>query len=157
MFASASLAINLLVSLGLAFGLWAYSDNLRLIADGQPVCLAGYRSYDSIAAAQAIGRLDLVSFMISVGGLFLAFFAFIGFWMIRREALDEAQRCATDTAAKVAREYFGAENKNGTKRDDKSTVGSHIVDQSGSAVPLDPSQVSTAGAKEETGAANGDV
>lgn len=52
------------------------------------------RDYDSIAAAQAIGRLDFVSFLLTTGGALLGVFGLLGFWVIRREAREEARDAA---------------------------------------------------------------
>lgn len=139
----------------------AFGSNLRKISEGAQVCLAGARSYDSIAAAQMIGRLDLVSFLLTVGGLLLAVFALMGFWMIRREALDEASRVAAEEAQKVAQIYYGLDrNEYGTYLDVKRTGGESAKYANAAKRPrtlardtqkptFDPSTVSVAGATEE--------
>lgn len=125
----------------------AYGSNLREITEGAQVCLVGARSYDSVAAAQMIGRLDLVSFLLTVGGLLLAVFALMGFWMIRREALDEASRVAADEARKVAQKFYSGQNENRTTGRDKPDNSSYSSD----GTPFPITGVSTAGAVEETG------
>lgn len=139
----------------------AYGSNLRKIREGAEVCLAGSRAYDSVAAAQMIGRLDLVSFLLTTGGLLLAVFALMGFWMIRREALDEASRVAGDEARRVAQLYYGLdENGTGTylnvNRAGTNQLPYDILDKrakqqarDAQAPSFDPSTVSVAGATEE--------
>jgi hypothetical protein len=139
----------------------AYGSNLKKISDGAQICLAGSRAYDSVAAAQMIGRLDLVSFLLTVGGLLLAVFALMGFWMIRREALDEASRVAADEARKVAQIYYGLDqNESGTYVDVNrasaesqnsaiSSPRSQTLRRDTQEPNFDPSTVSVAGATEE--------
>lgn len=132
----------------------AYGSNLHKIEEGAQVCLAGSRAYDSVAAAQMIGRLDLVSFLLTVGGLLLAVFALMGFWMIRREALDEAGRVARDEARKVAQQYALDENERGTylrmSRGSRAYPTSATVKTENRQTHIfDPATVSTAGAVKE--------
>jgi len=79
----------------------AFKANIDVVAHGAPICLAGMRDYDSIAAAQAIGRLDLVSFLLTTGGILLGLFSLIGFWIIRREAMEEARDAALEEVRRV--------------------------------------------------------
>jgi hypothetical protein len=101
-----------------------------------------------------IGRLDFVSFLLTAGGILLGVFAFIGFWMIRREALDLAADVAADTARDVANNLYRSGNNTGTSGGDKSSPDGHIE---GKSSPKPPSpipigDVSTEGAEEEKGA-----
>jgi hypothetical protein len=132
----------------------AYGSNLREIKAGAQVCLAGSRSYDSVAAAQMIGRLDLVSFLLTAGGLMLAVFALMGFWMIRREALDEAGRVARDEARKIAQEYALDENQEGTylssrRAGPRMRKPARVKTENRQTPNFDPATVSTAGAVKE--------
>jgi uncharacterized membrane protein len=67
----------------------AFKSNMDVITASAPICYAAMNKFDSIAAAQAIGRLDLVSFLLTTGGILLGAFSLIGFWVIRREAMEE--------------------------------------------------------------------
>lgn len=140
----------------------AYGSNLRKIEQGAQVCLSGERPFDSIAAAQMIGRLDLVSFLLTVGGILLAVFALMGFWMIRREALDEAGRVASDEARRILQVYSqGLDgNENGTHIDVQKAGTSPMPSatkrerarrkkRDAQTPSFDPTGVSTAGAEEE--------
>lgn len=133
----------------------AYGSNLRKIEEGAQVCLAGSRAYDSVAAAQMIGRLDLVSFLLTVGGILLAVFALMGFWMIRREALDEAGRVAREEARIVAQKYASLdENERGTYKGNRQGVAAPfdsatVKPEIGQTPIFDPATVSTAGAVKE--------
>lgn len=146
-----TLTVSITVSASVIWIALAYGSNLRKITEGASVCLAGQRSYDSVAAAQMIGRLDLVSFLLTIGGILLAVFAFMGFWMIRREALDEAARVAADEVRRIAQDYFAATPSAKTSGDNlqpsRHTEGTPQTQSS-----FDPSKVSIAGAVEETGA-----
>lgn len=79
---------------------FAFKSNIDVLAESAPVCYAGMADFDSIAAAQAIGRLDLVSFLLTTGGVLLGIFSLIGFWIIRREAMEEARDAAIEEARK---------------------------------------------------------
>jgi hypothetical protein len=82
----------------------------------------------------------------TMGGIFLAFFALGGFWMIRREAIDEACKVAAEAARETAQKYYAGENKNGTNGGDNKDKKPYT-----SSVQLktrDPNTVSTAGASE---------
>lgn len=146
-----ALTVSVTLSVSVIWIALAFGSNLRKISEGASVCLAGQRSYDSIAAAQMIGRLDLVSFLLTVGGLLLAVFAFMGFWMIRREALDEAARVAADEARRIAQNYYAAAPAAKTNGDNFNP-SPHIGGASEAQSSFDPSKVSIAGAVEETGA-----
>lgn len=138
----------------------AYGSNLRKITEGAQVCLAGSRAYDSVAAAQMIGRLDLVSFLLTIGGLMLAVFALMGFWMIRREALDKAGRVAREEARRVAQQYAAAdssldENTRRTyiRRASRASVDeskrASVKSQTRQSPSFDPASVSLTGAVKE--------
>lgn len=149
-----SVSVSILLSAIVGYGLWAFKGNLAAVAEGQGVCLAGARAYDSIAAAMMVGRLDQISFLLTAGGVLLGVFALIGFWMIRREALDEAARVAADTAREVANQFFDGKNNSGTPGGDKSPPGGHMGGDPppNPQKPLPIGDVSTAGAEEEKGA-----
>ena len=142
----ASVAANLLLGTGVLWAINAYGSNLDAISNAGAICYPPGKSFDSIAAAQMIGRLDQVSFLMTIGGIFLAFFAFVGFWMIRREAIDEARIVAADAARDTAQKYYGIENKNGTNGGDISDQKTYTA--SGRRKARDPKTVSTAGASE---------
>jgi len=156
-FASVSLGINGLFLGGFIYLLWAYGRNLKAIESSQVMCLAGREDFDSIASAQMIGRLDQVTFLLSMGGLLFALFAFMGFWMIRREVLDTAERVASEAARDVAQSYYAKQAPSTEQKDDKQDKLSYIL---GRVWPFrkpardqqfDPSNVSTEGAEEEFG------
>ncbi|ROT94774.1 hypothetical protein EB810_06305 [Altererythrobacter sp. FM1] len=155
-FASVSLAINGLFIGGFVYLLWAYGRNLKAIENSQFMCLADRKGFDSIAAAEMIGRLDQVTFLLSMGGLLFALFAFMGFWMIRREVLDTAERVAGEAAREAAQVYY-AKQPQPEQKDDKQDKLSYIL---GKVWPFnkpprgrqfDPAQVSTEGAEEQLG------
>ena len=60
---------------------------------------------DAIGVAAQIGRLDIVSIVLGLFGLLLGIAAFVGFWMIRRAAIeaakDEARRAINEKAAEM--------------------------------------------------------
>jgi len=147
-----SVGASVVLSAGLVYFFFAFRSNLGVILDGAPLCLAKARSFDSIAAAQAVGRLDLVSFLLTMGGLFIAVFSLFGFWIIRREALEEAREAAIEEVRRIGPLYGLAKNGNGTHMGHESgayldgDTKSHEVDAS---VPQ-PSEVPTAGAQRET-------
>lgn len=153
--AAISLALNTVLVCGLIYLIWAYGSNLEAIQESQNVCLVGRRGFDSIAAAQMIGRLDQVTFVLTMGGLLLALFAFIGFWMIRREVIDQAAAIAADEARAVAQELYAQEDKAREQKDDKPDKLSYMIEGVRSLFrrkpdgKFDPSQVSTAGAQEQ--------
>lgn len=142
----ASVAGNLLLGAGVLWVIIAYGSNLDAISSAGAICYPSGKSFDSIAAAQMIGRLDQVSFLMTIGGIFMAFFAFVGFWMIKREAIDEACKVAADAARETAQKYYGIENKNGTNGDDIKDQKPYTASRRRKA--RDPNTVSTAGALE---------
>jgi hypothetical protein len=149
----AILALSSAMILGavMVYCVWAFKSNLSAIIDGAPVCLKGAATFDSIAAAQAIGRLDLVSFLLTIAGLLLGVFTLFGFWIIRREAREEARETARETAfsevKRISQLYGLDENVRRTYNQHSQPPGDRI----GLDHP-DPSDVPTAGAtKEEPG------
>jgi hypothetical protein len=144
--AIASVAGNLLLGLGVLWAINAYGSNLDVISSAGAICYPSGKSFDSIAAAQMIGRLDQVSFLMTMGGIFLAFFALGGFWMIRREAIDEACKVAAEAARETAQKYYAGENKNGTNGGDNKDKKPYT--SSAQLKTRDPNTVSTAGASE---------
>jgi hypothetical protein len=155
--AAGSLAINALFLGGFFYLLWAYGRNLEAIGESQFVCLRGREGFDSIASAEMIGRLDHVTFLLSMGGLLFALFAFMGFWMIRREVLDTAERVASEAAREVAQSYCAKQSPPPEQKGDKPDNLSYIL---GKVWPFrkpprdrqfDPAGVSTEGAEEQLG------
>lgn len=151
-----SLSVSALLSFGVIWALLAFQSNLRAIRSGAPICWdAKSRAFDSIAAAQMIGRLDLVSFILTTGGVGLAIFALLGWFLIRREAREEAREAATEEARKVAQRFYGGTLDNEIQRTYLEQEGGSVVAQGrarerprrGDA--LRPDEVSTAGAVEE--------
>jgi len=146
-----SLACSLVVAAGVSYIAFAFKQNLTTIMEGAPVCLGNFRSYDSIAAAQSIGRLDAISFLLTVGGLLMGVFALLGFWIIRREARDEAREAAGEEVRHIAQMY-GLE-KNGarthTNFQQNMPNSSPAADSGVPSVTTNPSEVSTAGAQRE--------
>lgn len=142
------LAFNVVFIIGAVLWMLAFNHNLGVVAQGAPICLADYRKYDSIAAAQMIGRLDLVSFLLTGGGLLFAVFALIGFWAVRRDVMDQAATVATQAASDIAQNYYSKENEKRTNGGDKSIDN----DYSQPKPSVDVASVSTAGAVEVTGA-----
>lgn len=155
--AAISLALNTILVFGLVYVAWAYGSNLDAIQQSQNICFVGREGFDSIAAAQMIGRLDHVTFVLTMGGLLLALFAFIGFWMIRREVIDQAAVIAADEARSVAQEYYAREDKVREQKGDKPDKLSYLIDgvrnlfRRKPVGKFDPTEVSTAGAKEQLG------
>lgn len=92
----------------------AFKSNISVISENAPMCFGGMADFDSIAAAQAIGRLDLVSFLLTTGGILLGAFSLIGFWVIRREAMEEARDAALEEVKKILPLLGLDENKKGT-------------------------------------------
>ena len=149
---SACLALTGAVTwVGLAF--W---QNLQHVREAGTVCLHG-DGHDSVQAAMELGRLDFVSFLLTAGGILLGVFALMGFWMIRREALDEAAKVAADEARRVAQEFYAKQTPQPEQKGDKPDKLSYIL---GKVWPFnkpprdrqfDPAQVSTEGAEEQLG------
>lgn len=88
---------------------WSYYDNLSAVSRLGRLCpTIGSNDFDSIRAAQAIGRLDVVTLLFGVVAIILAIAALLGFQIFRREALDEArdaaEREARTEAARIARQ-----------------------------------------------------
>lgn len=145
-----ALAISTLLGCVIIYVIFAFKSNWDVMVRGAPICLQDSRAYDSIAAAQAIGRLDLVSFLLTTGGVLLGLFSLLGFWIVRREARDEAREAAAEEARRISQLYFG-KNENGNKEGDIAHQGPHIGIGPNGASPAtyDPNAVSTAGAVEE--------
>ena len=59
---------------------------------------------DSIAFAQEIGRLDIVSILLAFLGIIIALGAFLGFGWIRNDAMNEARETVTDRAGDLIKE-----------------------------------------------------
>ena len=132
------------------YAVLAFKSNMDIITASAPVCYGSMKNFDSIAAAQAIGRLDLVSFLLTTGGILLGAFSLIGFWVIRREAMEEARDAALEEVKRVLPLMGLDENKNGTYKNDSGVPRPRAKKQLGSKSsapkPSDPSRVSTAGA-----------
>ena len=63
------------------------------------------KSYeDALHAAVSLGRLDLVSILLTIIGVLLALFAFMSFGYFKYRAEEVAITVARETAGKVARE-----------------------------------------------------
>lgn len=147
-----ALAASTLLGAVVVYSAFAFKSNLSVILEGAPICLKDAKSFDSIAAAQAIGRLDLVSFLLTTGGIMLGLFSLMGFWIIRREARDEAREAAAEEVRKIAQLYFKNQNGNGTNGGDKPQSVPHNATAPAARTTFDPANVSIAGAVEETGA-----
>lgn len=140
-----SMSISALMALGVGYAVLAYGSNLRKIAAGAPLCWGpNSREFDGVAAAQMLGRLDLVSFLLTTGAIGLAIFSLMGWWLIRREAKDEAREVAANEARRIAQEYYSGQNKSETEHD-KTAKESYISDTP----KFDVKDVSVAGAEEE--------
>lgn len=154
--AGAMVAVNVGILSALTYFLVAFKSNLDAVAESQYTCLAGRDAFDSIAAAEMVGRLDVASFILTMIGLFLAIFAFVGFWMIRREVVDQAAQIAANEARKVAQTIY-ANQPPPEQKGDKPDILSYIKNKfwrfskPERSVQFDPSSVSTQGAVEETG------
>lgn len=109
--ALAASSIQAMVGIYVVF---AFKSNMDVITASAPICYADMDKFDSIAAAQAIGRLDLVSFLLTTGGILLGAFSLIGFWVIRREAMEEARDAALEEVKRVAQFMGLDENGSGT-------------------------------------------
>lgn len=146
------LTICVIVWLGLAF--WS---NIKAISSSQLVCLAGRSQLDSIAAATMVGRLDVVSFALTMLGVFIAIFAVAGFWMIRRDVLDQVERIAADEARRYVQELYADKDKRDGNKGGKPGVLDYIKGnverlwRRNEVVKFDPSAVSLEGAVEEKG------
>jgi hypothetical protein len=133
---------------------WAFGENLEHIRSSPDICLHGH-AQDSVRAAMEFGRLDFISFLLTAGGLLLGVFALIGFWMIRREALDEAARVAAEEARRVSQEFYAKHESQVETRDDNSGLKAYIkgkvasIFSSDQSKSFDPASVSTAGAEEQ--------
>lgn len=151
MIAILALAAAMVLGAVVVYAVLAFKSNLGAVIEGAPICLKDATTFDSIAAAQAIGRLDLVSFLLTTGGILLGLFSLMGFWIIRREARDEAREAAAEEVRKIAQLYFPDQNGSGTSGGDKLPREPHN-EQAPLARSFDPAAVSTAGAVEEEGA-----
>jgi hypothetical protein len=144
-----SLTVSTVVALVLIYGFFAFRDNLHAIVSGGPVCWdAKSRAFDSIAAAQMIGRLDLVTMLLTFGAVGLAVFSFIGWWMIRREARDEAREVAAEEVRKVAQHYFEEQDRSKPRGGDEKGGQVSYIDQTPTFSVKD---VNVTGAVEDSG------
>lgn len=150
-----ALAASMLLCAVIIYAVFAFKSNLGVVLKGAPICLKDAQTFDSIAAAQAIGRLDLVSFLLTTGGIMLGLFSLMGFWIIRREARDEAREAAAEEVRTIAQFYFQKKNGEGTNGGDNPQSDSHIKVALSVPASFDPASVSTAGAVEEKGASDG--
>ena len=148
------LAFNVVFIAAAVLWVVAFQHNLGVVSDGAPICLTDHRKYDSVAAAQMIGRLDLVTFLLTSGGLLFAVFAFIGFWAVRRDVMDQAATVAAQKAADIAQTYYARENEKRTNGGDNDDGSSYVQGTPGSDGRFPVESVSTAGAVEEKGAKN---
>lgn len=87
---------------------------------------------EALEIARSLGRLDLVSFWLSVLGFFLAVFAIIGYGVVRVEArkvsTEEAREVSTEVAKKTAERVAKAEfeqwrNRQGSERSSPGEEG----------------------------------
>lgn len=142
-----ALSASTIMGAVIIYSVMAFKSNLNVILKGAPVCLKDAAKFDSIAAAQAIGRLDLVSFLLTTGGMLLGLFSLMGFWIIRREARDEAREIALEELRRIVQIYGIEKNGSGTHIENPSR-GLARENELGD-VPTDPRNVPTAGAERE--------
>lgn len=148
------MALLICCVVGFALVFWS---NLQAIRSTQFVCLAGRSQLDSIAAATMIGRLDVVSFALTMLGIFLAVFAVAGFWMIRRDVLDQVERIAANEARSYVQALYAIPEKMDGNKGGKSGILDYIKESVTQIWPknrgrkFDPSSVSVAGAFEDKG------
>ena len=102
--------INFLSAAGFIY-LWLTSlqmESSYTIYDVKKAILNNMRigawSAEVLSTAQQLGRLDYVTFSLTVLGVIIAVSGFIGFWMIREEAIRKAEETVTspDFVDKIA-------------------------------------------------------
>lgn len=89
-----------------AFG-FIFWDNIKAVRAAGVECFKPQTpSFDSIAAAAAVGRLDMLSLIFTCFALILAVSGLFGFWMFRREVLSEARDAAEIAVPDIVREVM---------------------------------------------------
>lgn len=112
----ASLSLLFVTWLTLIWVAYVFGDNLAAIDAAGTVLFSGNSAdFDSIQAAQMMGRLDMVALLLAMLGIIFALAGLFGFWIFRREAIHEARTVAEDVARKTANEFYGSgrSDKNG--------------------------------------------
>ncbi|MGE4313961.1 MAG: hypothetical protein AB7E85_06795 [Pseudobdellovibrionaceae bacterium] len=145
-----SIGANVFLGIASFFFIYAYFDNMNSVELSAPFCVGNERDFDSIRAAQMIGRLDIVSLILTTGGIILAISAFFGFWVIRREVIAEAREEAGNAARDIANRYFQEGNGQSLNFGDSDKHKQYNV--SGATISkktsISPSDVSIANAQE---------
>ena len=106
----AFLAVGVLITLGVIylaytagqFSSWIMASDIQTWVQQ---CVPCKQSGDILSYALQLGRLDFISFGLTVLGILLAVFAFTGLWIIRREALEMAK----ETAQKEVNAYMNSQ------------------------------------------------
>lgn len=157
-----SLAASILMSLFIIYFFVAFKLNMSAFSSDVPVCWSGAKLFDGIAAAQAIGRLDFVSFLLAAGGLLFGLFALFGFWTVRYEVIERANDTAAEVAREVANFYYKKDDFQQTGRNGFKTVETAVAEVTGlssdtGATNYDPATISVDGATEEKGAGDDEI
>jgi uncharacterized protein YneF (UPF0154 family) len=111
LFCAIVLIFNFITVTPIIYLMIALYDNYRSF--GSIYDIYRKENFDSIAAANAIGRLDIVSMVLAFLGIIVAIVALGGFWLVRREAKEAAAEVAREVAPAIVRDYMtkiGAES-----------------------------------------------
>lgn len=63
---------------------------------------------DPVAAAAQLGRLDVITVLLAIIGLVVGAGALVGAWLIRREAIEAAEKEARDEVSRLCPVHVGA-------------------------------------------------
>ncbi|RWA67484.1 hypothetical protein [Mesorhizobium sp.] len=97
---SAALHVASIVAIVLLFTQYHFVDpELYAAAKANP-------GSDALSLASQLGRLDVVSLILTLAGLFLAFLGIFGFVAVRREAIAESKDAAEEVIPEEVKKYM---------------------------------------------------
>lgn len=98
-----SVTLNVISTLGILYGIYAFQDSLYLFKHSRIETLA---DFDTVAAAAMVGRLDIVSLLLAFVGILVAIVGIGGVWYSRREAVGAAQSEAQTVVPDEVQKYM---------------------------------------------------
>lgn len=104
-----SITANIVIVIMFSYAVWAYGDNINILLQRSKIEMP--KDFNAIVSAAMIGRLDMVSLVLTTFGILLAFMAFAGFFIFRREAIEIAGEEAKRVAPGALIDYM---NEHGT-------------------------------------------
>ncbi|MDX2085493.1 MAG: hypothetical protein SFZ03_08905 [Candidatus Melainabacteria bacterium] len=139
--------ISAIVSIGFLYQLAIYlGDNqpelilsAKRLAENCPTC---HFSADVLTVAQQLGRLDIVSLGLTILGAVVAIFGFVGFWMIRSEAIKTSEDTVKKELPQLVKEVFSTkEGKQMLKKAVEEQLHTYSLLLNKSTSPTDDSEI----------------